>query len=358
MEKSAKSLVFQPGHSVSERQSRKLQRNIGRFHNADVEERLAMVASAEELLNILLKDDELDASAICKLVCRCAAWLHAPVSLNPGHKDAVAVVAGHGPNIGGDLQHRIRRILIRALRSLELEDAATYKLVEAALIYISQSLEKVDFDPNGVNNLSNTAKQWYRLQSLLRLLPENESSKVAETSGKKLRPHHVKRAEMAVSVEGAYHPSKKMKSLESIFCSEQVVQLKCSQCTATMTSSWFWRHPLSGRVQVLVPAHGHSPCNKRRGKRTPWRAQGFPMCVDNFYSLDFCHLELRHQFLGDRPWICHHQRQRQRCRACGGRSICVHSRRRDTCKLCSRAGEQKRAKKNGKPPGLIPNWSH
>lgn len=292
VEKSAKSLVFRPVcDGVSERQSRKLQRHIGRFHNADVEERFLMVASAEELLNTLLKDDELDAGAICKLVCRCAAWLHAAVSLNPGHNDAAAGVAGHGFNVSADLQRRIRKILIRALCLLDLEDAATYKLVEAAVIYISQLLENVDFDPHGVNNLSKTAKQWYQLQSLLRPLPANESSKVAETPGK-LRPHHVKRAEMAVSVEGAYHPSKKMKSLDSIFCSEQVVQLKCSQCTATMTSSWYWRHPLSGRVQVLVPAHGHSPCNKRRGKRTPWRAQGFPMCVDNFYSLDFCHLEL------------------------------------------------------------------
>eukprot|EP00435_Cladocopium_sp_Y103_P038663 s2273_g10.t1 len=64
-----------PAFSISKQpkqRTRKLQRSITRFHNADLEERLRMIETAEGVLDDLLNAVELDGDAICKLLCRCA----------------------------------------------------------------------------------------------------------------------------------------------------------------------------------------------------------------------------------------------------------------------------------------------
>ena len=74
-----------PAPSSAKQPSRKLQRSITRFHNADLEERLQMIEAAESLFSDLLNAVELDGDAICKLLCRCAGWLHAPGSFEARH---------------------------------------------------------------------------------------------------------------------------------------------------------------------------------------------------------------------------------------------------------------------------------
>lgn len=310
--------------SVFAHPSRKLQRNIKKFYNADAEERLQMIEAAEDLLNDLLQEDPLDGNQLCQLLSRCAAWLHSPMA-NPAFTKPTDDQQQQKVSSSA-LQFRIRRIVIRTLQHLDLADGLTYQMVEAAVTYICQLLEKAHFAPVNARADSGATRQWQQLQSLLDVVQTVHGAKFDEPptgTAERLKRQLVKREEMAVSVEGDYHPSKKMKTLESAFHSEEVAQLRCSQCSATMTSSWYWRHPINGKVHVLVPAHGHSACRKRLGKRFGWRAQGIPMCVDNFLSLDFCH----------------HQRQRQRCRDCGGKGICIHSRRKDTCKLCKNAAK-------------------
>ena len=74
-----------PASSFAKQPTRKLQRSIARFHNADLEERLQMIEAAESLFSDLLNAVELDGDAICKLLCRCAGWLHAPGSFEAKH---------------------------------------------------------------------------------------------------------------------------------------------------------------------------------------------------------------------------------------------------------------------------------
>jgi hypothetical protein len=74
-----------PAPSSAKQLTRKLQRSITRFHNADLEERLQMIEAAESLFSDLLNAVELDGDAICKLLCRCAGWLHAPGSFEAKH---------------------------------------------------------------------------------------------------------------------------------------------------------------------------------------------------------------------------------------------------------------------------------
>ena len=140
LEKAAK-----PASSFAKQPTRKLQRSIARFHNADLEERLQMIEAAESLLSDLLNAVELDGDAVCKLLCRCAGWLHAPGSFEAKHVAAevaaseVATVSQlSGPS---DLQCRVRRLLISALSSLDLGDITTYQAVETAVRHILQLMQ-------------------------------------------------------------------------------------------------------------------------------------------------------------------------------------------------------------------------
>ena len=303
----------------SSKQSRRLQYNISKFQNAELEERLLMIQEAEKLLSSLLSEADVDGDAMCKLVCRVAGWLHVPVFGNKRNMDAMENNDENGTfDSYTALQPRVRQLLISALSHLDLTDFITHQAVEMALMYMAQLLQKLDVGNSEsallkMTESTSAGREWQRLYDLIHA----RQSGLA-TSSDKFEKEQRKRAEMAISSNGVYHPSKKMKTLDSVFCSEQKVELSCSKCTETMTSTWFWRHPGTGKAHVLVPAHGHSACRKRFGKRVGWHAQGLPMCVDNFASLDFCE----------------HKKPRQRCRDCGGLQFCVHNRRRDACQMC------------------------
>lgn len=110
-----------------------------------------------------------------------------------------------------------------------------------------------------------------------------------------------------------------VRGLQTVFKSVDVVQLKCAQCSESIRSSWYFRHPVTQQVHVLLPAKGHYACRKRLGRRCPWiPLSDLPGKNDDFHLLEFC------------P----HKREKRFCKVCGGSCICQHQKRRDQCPLC------------------------
>ena len=155
-----------PLFDTSKQPSRKLQRSITRFHNADLKERLRMIETAEGLLSDLLNEVELDGDAICKLLCRCAGWLHPPGSFEAKHVSSTEDTAGAAVSEPSDLQCRVRRLLILALSSLDLSDTTTYRAVETAVLHILELLQGKETSFSG-NGKSLAMRQWRQLQELL-----------------------------------------------------------------------------------------------------------------------------------------------------------------------------------------------
>ena len=283
-------------------QTRRLQRSIGVFHNADSQERFDMVRRAEDELQQLLEEPEIDGDGICKLVRRCVGWLHVPI---PSDRPTLAknqdlntdeVNPEEHPSEHSNLQARVRRLLILALSALDLTDAVTFQAVEEALNYIRILLQQAE--RSGFEARVARSKQWRKLS----LLVKRDSLK-----GK----------DRASSVNDIFQPNRKVMNLPLVFKSGEEVRLTCSRCSHLIISSWFWRHPKTEKVHVLVPQQGHLPCS--RPKKWPWIVEGNAVPKnDHFKELDFC------------PHHC----VRTKCRDCGGREVCVHNRRRYACKFC------------------------
>lgn len=100
------------------RHSKRLQREIGWFHNATVEEQLKWIDQAEVELHRLLEDDGLEGVAgdrLCRLVRRVAAWLHRPVAHAAAQDSGPVEAKDDSGQKGSQLQKRIRGVLITAL---------------------------------------------------------------------------------------------------------------------------------------------------------------------------------------------------------------------------------------------------
>ena len=297
--------------------TRRLQRSIGVFHNADSQERLEMIKKAEDVLQHLLEEPEIDGDGICKLVRCCVGWLHVPI---PSDRPAVAnnqdlntdeMNPEERPSEHSNLQARVRRLLILALNALDLTDAVTFQAVEEALNYIRILLQQAE--RSGFEARPARSKQWRKLS----LLVEQRDS--------------LKRKDRASSVKEIYQPSKKVMNLPMVFKTGEDVKLTCSKCSHSIISSWFWRHSKTEKVHVLAPHNGHLPCS--RLKKWPWIVEGnaVPIKNDGLKELDFC------------P----HHREWRRCRDCGGRAFCVHNRRKDNCKFCRTPRRTRRVERDG-----------
>lgn len=258
---------------------------------------------------------------------RCAAWLRSPVfkkGFEATDRDP------SGSDFAVSLQPRIRKLLILALGHLDLEDDDTRDLLHPAVIYIEGLLEKVDLSSGAP---SKAKAQWQELQSMLGkgvgesfpLLPEVEPSARNE-----MRKRRVEFSKQASSLHGVFRPNAIVRNLPEVFCDQdQEVRVKCAHCDDHLIlSAWFWRHPRTQKIHVLVPHRGHFKCRSGQGTRaykSPWVAlQDFPIAKDHQDHLEFC------------P----HNMRKTRCVLCGGRDICLHRRRRDSCRLCK--GGQKR----------------
>ena len=317
-----------PALSLAKEPTRKLQRSITRFRNADVEERIQMIDAAEGVLSDLLNAAELDGDAICRLLCRCAGWLHAPGFFEAKHTADTEVAASETATDPqpSDLQSRVRRLLISALSSLDLSDSTTYQAVETAVLYILQLMQGKENVFSGNGKLLAT-RQWRQLRELLiaddaQRVPAKRKASI-ESEAEALEVFKDKTARITsrtVVIDGVYRPNERIRSLSSVYeAPDRVVLLKCSKCMERISTSWFWKHPRHGAIFALVPLHGHLPCTKLLGKKCPWRSlDGTGTVTDNFAHLD----------------VCDHNHQRSRCQECGGPQICPHKRRRYCCSLC------------------------
>eukprot|EP00438_Fugacium_kawagutii_P036477 Skav209704 [mRNA] locus=scaffold36:211359:212645:+ [translate_table: standard] len=310
---------------------RKLQRNMNRFHNANLEEQLAMLRRAEEGLNAVKAGDEMDGKALCSLVNKLAGYLHAPAETI-----AVANGAGDASTVAGsrnaEVQQKVRKLLIGCLELLDLSDRTTYELVDTAVQHITQLVinklnqNHPDKDPPSLYKKRSLAVgQWQALAALVGANQDDASPLVSADAvpGTGKCRAIIRDGDMASTTGGRYRPSRKVRNLPSVREDKlDVVTLKCSECYQTLTSSWFWQHPKKETVHVLAPSFGHSACTTRTGKRCPWLPiDGRPRVLDNFQLLDFCV----------------HKRQRPNCVACGGSGICEHKRRYRRCKYCKSA---------------------
>ena len=156
---------------ILQRQIQRLQKRIAVFGNASQEEQCQMVLEAERALDSLLDETDLDGDALCRLVRRCASWLHAP-SLSAATKkpldEETTETTAASQQIPGhfNLQQRVRKLLIRALSHLDLCDEPTFQAMEAALIYMQTLLQHLDWKARSHLSTESTW-QWLRLRALL-----------------------------------------------------------------------------------------------------------------------------------------------------------------------------------------------
>ena len=295
----------------------RFQRSIGRFLNAEAEERSEMIAHAERQLEILIHDESPDGDAICRIVRRCAGWLRAPVFATAVSKEA-ASPSKEGKGCSENLQSRVRKLLISCLAHLDLADVNTQEALEPALEYLVQIFDKLDF-PIHLSTLA--TGQWRKLQ---KLLDEVRSETGAETLAMEKAPK-LRRATKASVVQDSFVPPPQVKSLPEVFTSEQSVKVKCSQCEYIFSSNWFWRHPKTKKAHVLVPSMGHAACEKRLGRRISKRA---------WVPLEHVPTKLAH---ANHLLFCEHNQRKSNCVQCGGPEICPHQKRRVRCKVCQKA---------------------
>ena len=318
--------------------SRQLQRSVFRFHNATWEERLVMLGRAEERLETALSSSPLDGAQLCRWVNRWAGWLHA-VSLDR-RTGGQRGEAGEGRDGGGSWQWRVRKLLIRTLEQLDLADAETFQLLEASLTYIWHLLSKVHLDQLGTT-LSRAGKQWYQLQCLLGATQLAQSERTlspgkieTQLTRDSLPDGQVDRG----AGTGVYHPQERVRRLPSVFESERVL-LQCPACGTVINSTWRWRHPVNGKVHVLVPHNGHAACTTKVGRRCLWQVLGsMAPKTDHFAHLVFCK----------------HQRREGICKDCGGREMCIHHRQKANCRVCKKLPRERLTKRIQK---VVLSWS-
>ena len=225
--------MLEQGVSV---QSKKLQCTIGRFRNANLEERLAMIKGAEDLLHHLLDQAVLDGDAICKVVRKCAGWLHVPISFEKRNME----IGANDPLTccRVELQFRVRRLLISALSHLDLTDTTTYKAIEAALTFLAKMVLQHQSHRFSSSRDGNAVTQWKELKALVFQLQETETKqetkqyvKVTMTGQKRMLG-----PDRASASEGIYHPNARVRSLTSVFTLEKHIQLPSQK----WYNFWIW----------------------------------------------------------------------------------------------------------------------
>eukprot|EP00435_Cladocopium_sp_Y103_P019627 s707_g4.t1 len=263
--------------------------------------------------------EDLDGDGLCRLVRRLAAWLHRPVARTAVSAAQDAKSSGRKNGAGlqtSKLQSRIRRVLIMALQHIDLTDEYTWKCLESALTYIQGILDEVDLT---VFPSTSATRQWFQLSSLISHSDDMKGQPPDTETSSARHCKHLPFADSAEVSAGAYYPNKTIKGLPTVFEGDHAVQLRCSSCPASISSRWFFRHPVTDQISVLVPGRGHYGCRKKLGKFCPWiPVSDVPPKHARFEHLDFC------------P----HKRELRICKLCCGSRICEHQKRRDKCGLC------------------------
>ena len=338
--------------------SRCFLRRMNQFRNSDQAKQVQLVIEAERSLDNLLGQSTLDVDAICRLARKCASWLHPPVlkAANPQRKSAQMSARGTEDQV--HLQERIRKILIDALNHLDLQDPFTFEAMKAALFYMVSLCQRLDekcgFSSATVSTTP-ARKQWLELKGLLeesglKSLVSGEISyqppcpTVEDQSKPGPRPRAANaQSQMKVEVDDAriaapdieneptqrrrtkeyYEPAATIKALSTV--SEGTpVKLMCSECSFTITSSWYFENSRSLKRSVIAPRGGHLSC-RPKVKNCYWKSlNNLRVIRGNQSELEFC------------P----HKRRLAECKSCGGGKICIHAKRRHQCKECKRVGRR------------------
>lgn len=301
----------------------RLQTRIIKFQNSSADERLQLVEQAE----LDLEDAE-DGDAFCRLLNRCVPWLRPAKFCREGDAGIQGSMASMDDVSWSKLQHRIRRILLKILHRLDLDDAVTFQRVEVAVRYLQSCLPNLE-DGRRIRSI----RQWKSLSKLV-------ESAALESIRKSSRGHCFK---------GHYEPSANVRSVPTVFRVDSPVKLHCSECGFTLVSCWRFQHPRNKVESVLVPRQGHHACEKRLKRRCKWLApDGWKLKVDHHPHLVFCiHQRLKIQCIpcgGQR--VCPHGRQKTECKECKGSRICPHNRFKDRCKECLSTSPRARGPKN------------
>eukprot|EP00927_Polykrikos_kofoidii_P028877 TRINITY_DN25076_c0_g1_i1.p1 TRINITY_DN25076_c0_g1~~TRINITY_DN25076_c0_g1_i1.p1 ORF type:complete len:332 (+),score=35.08 TRINITY_DN25076_c0_g1_i1:100-996(+) len=94
--------------------------------------------------------------------------------------------------------------------------------------------------------------------------------------------------------------------------------LVCSGCTLRVSSCWYFRHPKTSALALLVPNNGHAACRKLKRLSHFQVEDGSAFKTDNPNNVDYCE----------------HNRLRHVCGPCGGLSTCEHGKPRWNCTVC------------------------
>mmetsp|Transcript_30266 Transcript_30266/g.96454 ORF Transcript_30266/g.96454 Transcript_30266/m.96454 type:complete len:357 (+) Transcript_30266:202-1272(+) len=282
-----------------------------------------------------------DAIEIVRLVGRLVGYLESPRRQGDSRVHSVSVdVASEKDFTGISCRHigpsQLRHVILCLLgvvdeRGLDTNDVGTRKLLKIPFSHIASLLKTHRLD-----RLTGK-EQWIEFSRVASGLDVGPDPQVA-LSGIVKWPHQpfLKNSERA-RVFGNYEPNTRVKTCSTVLhdVSEPKV-LKCFKCPYTITSSWYFVHPKTGKRGVLVPHNGHMACRKG-SLLAPYRpADGSPCRLDKLANIAFCHhTTLPHACRHCNPSaFCSHGRRRSHCQVCG---ICCLKRRR-TSRTCAVVG--------------------
>ena len=306
-------------------QVRRFPRRRTFFQNATQEEQKQLVMEAEKLLNTLLSQSKLDGDAICRLVRKCASWLHPPLHTSDSVKQ-IDKARATDEVCHMQFQWRVRRILIKALNNLDLQDPYTFQAVKTAMIFLASLTQPFNKKSEIISHSSTpTQKQWQKLRSffdgLEHLLSDQKPLKdqSALHTSEQGPQNQASQAGMFYGFAGqCFEPTEKVKALATTFHDTKAT-LKCSDCPYTITSNWRFQNPKTLKCAILGPKKGHSLCQRKLKRWCSWKSldgSRVIKCIESSLS------------------YCRHKRMLRKCIACGSPEICAHGKWMYQCKEC------------------------
>mmetsp|Transcript_167809 Transcript_167809/g.533569 ORF Transcript_167809/g.533569 Transcript_167809/m.533569 type:complete len:360 (+) Transcript_167809:77-1156(+) len=326
--------------SASRSSSRETLRNFRKRQRHDLAS--VTVLTGEDRTAAMVNDGQLaanalearDADELVRLVGRLVGYLEAPQvwgarlprsSLRSAAHNIVLVSALSESSSQHGEQRQLRDVVLRLLgvideRGLDTDDFGTRKLLKIPLKRIlrlvpTQSCDRV-----------NWREQWIELRRAATGSGHGPGPQVHPLGMVEVpRRQALRRSEWA-RTSGVYEPNSRVKQLATVIHEvASPIVLKCSNCPHTITSAWYFVHPKTGNLHVLVPKKGHLACRAPSKISPLMPVDGSPHKPDHVNILD----------------MCPHSTERHTCRSCNPAAFCLHGKRRSACQVC-RVGLKKR----------------
>ena len=192
-------------------------------------------------------------------------------------------------------------------------------------------------------SLASSSGSWSRLKNLLQDADDTDAPAAAEkTPGSERLPHkrvqHIRRAKLKdrSMIKDYYSPGKRIRSFPTVVEKEDPKTLKCDVCGYLISTNWYFQHPKTGEMAVLVPNNGHALCRRVHKNCKFLVVDGSPYKFDCPNNIDYCiHQVLRHV-----------------CAPCGGLNVCSHGKPRWNCPSCKHM-----IRKRGREPSAAGDMS-